>query len=137
MKVEPYLFFNGQCEAAIAFYQEALGAELLMQMRMNESPEPPPPGMMPPGFEHKIMHASLRIGETQVMLSDGDSNTPASFKGFSLSLTAADAAQAESWFTALAKGGQVQMPLGKTFFSACFGMVVDRFGVGWMVIVPQ
>ncbi|BCO29817.1 hypothetical protein MIZ03_4741 [Rhodoferax lithotrophicus] len=137
MKVEPYLFFNGQCEAAIAFYQEALGAELLMQMRMNESPEPPPPGMVPPGFEHKIMHASLRIGETQVMLSDGDSNTPASFKGFSLSLTAADAAQAESWFTALAKGGQVQMPLGKTFFSACFGMVVDRFGVGWMVIVPQ
>lgn len=84
--------------------------------------------MVPPGFEHKIMHASLRIGETQVMLSDGDSNTPASFKGFSLSLTAADAAQAESWFTALAKGGQVQMPLGKTFS-------LPVLGWWWIVLV--
>jgi len=137
MKVEPYLFFNGQCEEAIAFYQQALGAEVTMQMRMNESPEPPPPGMVPPGFENKIMHASMRIGETNVMMSDGNNSAQASFKGFSLSITAADAAQAERLFIALAKGGQVQMPLGKTFYSPCFGMVADRFGVGWMVIVAQ
>ena len=137
MKIEPYLFFNGHCEEAIAFYKEALGAEVLMQMRMNESPEPPPPGMVPPGFEHKIMHAALRIGETTVMLSDGNSSMQANFKGFSLSITVADVGQAERLFTALAKGGQVQMPLGKTFFSPCFGMVADRFGVGWMVNVPQ
>lgn len=135
MKVEPYLFFNGQCEEALAFYKVALGAEVTMQMRMSESPEPPPPGMVPPGFEHKIMHASMRIGDTTVMLSDGNCATPASFQGFSLSITANDAAQAERFFTALADGGSVQMPLGKTFYSPCFGMVTDRFGVGWMVIV--
>lgn len=136
MKVEPYLFFNGQCEAAIAFYQQALGAELVMQMRMDESPEPQPPGMVPPGFEHKIMHASLRIGETTLMLSDGNNATKANFQGFSLSIGAADAAQAQRFYDALANGGQIQMPLGKTFFSPCFGMVADRFGVSWMVIVP-
>lgn len=137
MKVEPYLFFNGQCEAAMAFYQQALGAEVVMQMRMDESPEPQPPGMVPPGFEHKIMHASLRIGETTLMLSDGNCATKANFQGFSLSIGAADEAQAQRFYNALANGGQVQMPLGKTFFSPCFGMLVDRFGVGWMVIVPQ
>lgn len=137
MKVEPYLFFNGHCEEAIAFYREALGAEVIMQMRMSESPEPPPPGMVPPGFENKIMHASMRIGETTVMLSDGNSSMQANFKGFSLSITAADVAQAERLFAALSKGGQVQMPLGKTFYSPCFGMVADRFGVGWMVIVGE
>ena len=135
MKVEPYLFFNGQCEEALEFYKQALGAEVTMLMRTNESPEPPPPGMLPPGFEHKIMHASLRIGETTVMASDGNSTTKASFQGFSLSIGASDAAQAGRWFTALGQGGQVQMPLGKTFFSPCFGMVADRFGVSWMVIV--
>lgn len=137
MKVEPYLFFNGQCEAAIAFYQEALGAEVTMQMRMDESPEPHPPGMLPPGFEHKIMHASLRIGETTLMLSDGNSATKANFQGFSLSIGAADAAQAQRFYNALANGGEIRMPLGKTFFSPCFGVVADRFGVSWMVIVPQ
>lgn len=137
MKVEPYLLFNGQCEAAIAFYMQALGAEVVMQMRMDESPEPHPPGMLPPGFEHKIMHASLRIGETTLMLSDGNSATKTNFQGFSLSVEAADEAQAQQFYNALAQGGQVQMPLGKTFFSPCFGMVTDRFGVSWMVIVPQ
>jgi PhnB protein len=137
MKIEPYLFFNGQCEEAIAFYKQALGAELTMQMRMNESPEPPPPGMVPPGFEHKIMHASMRIGDTNVMLSDGCSDATTNFKGFSLSVSAANTAEAERLFAALAKDGQVQMPLGKTFYSPSFGMVTDRFGVGWMVIVPQ
>jgi PhnB protein len=137
MKIEPYLFFNGQCEEAIAFYKQALGAELTMQMLMNESPEPPPPGMVPPGFEHKIMHASMRIGDTNVMLSDGCSDATTSFKGFSLSVSAANTAEAERLFAALSKDGQVQMPLGKTFYSPCFGMLTDRFGVGWMVIVPQ
>ena len=91
MKVEPYLFFNGRCEEAMAFYKEALGAEVLMQMRMNESPEPPQPGTLPPGFEQKIMHATLRIGETIVMMSDGNSNMQPSFQGFSLSIAAPDA----------------------------------------------
>lgn len=135
MKVEPYLFFNGRCEEAMAFYKEALGAEVTMQMRMSESPEPPPPGMVPPGFENKIMHANMRIGESMVMLSDGNSNVPPQFQGFSLTIGAADIPQAERFFAALGKGGTVQMPLGKTFYSPCFGMVTDRFGVGWMVIV--
>ena len=135
MKVEPYLFFNGRCEEAMAFYKEALGAEVLMQMRMNESPEPPQPGMLPPGFEQKIMHATLRIGETIVMMSDGNSNMQPSFQGFSLSIAAPDAVQAERLYNALSQGGKVHMPLGKTFWSPCFGMVADRFGVGWMITI--
>ena len=135
MKVEPYLFFNGRCEEAMAFYKEALGAEVLMQMRMNESPEPPQPGTLPPGFEQKIMHATLRIGETIVMMSDGNSNMQPSFQGFSLSIAAPDAAQVDRLYNALCQGGKVHMPLGKTFWSPCFGMVADRFGVGWMITV--
>lgn len=136
MKVEPYLFFNGRCEEAIAFYKEALGAEVTMQMRMNEAPDPPPPGAIPAGFENKIMHANLRIGSTMLMLSDGNSDIQPSFKGFTLSLGVADVAEAERFFTALAQGGKVTMPLGKTFWSPAFGMLEDRFGVGWMVIAP-
>jgi PhnB protein len=103
---------------------------------LNESPEPPPSGKLPPGFDNKIMHANLRIGDTNVMVSDGCSATPIGFKGFSLSLTAANTTEAQRLIAALAQDGQVQMPLGKTFYSPCFGMVTDRFGVGWMVIVP-
>ena len=137
MKVEPYLFFNGRCEEAMAFYQEALGAEVTLQMRMNEAPDPPPPGAIPPGFEHKIMHANLRIGSTMLMMSDGNSNTQAHFKGVALSLGVADAAEAGRTFNALLQdGGKVTMPLGKTFWSPAFGMLEDRFGVGWMVIAP-
>lgn len=135
MKVEPYLFYNGRCDEAIAFYKEALGAEVIMQMRMNESPEPPAPGMVPPGFENKIMHATLRIGDTIVMVSDGNTNMAPEFKGFALSLAAADAAQAQKLFAALTESGQILMPIGKTFWSPCFGMVTDRFGVSWMVTV--
>ena len=135
MKIEPYLFFNGRCEEAMAFYKEALGAEVTLQMRMNESPEPHPPGCLPPGFEHKIMHANLRIGETNLMVSDGNNAMQPSFQGFTLSLGVADASEAERTFTALLQGGgKVTMPLGKTFWSPCFGMLEDRFGVGWMVI---
>jgi len=127
--------FNGRCEEAIEFYKKALGAEVMMLMRFKESPEPPPPGMVPPGWDDKIMHACLRIGNGNVMASDGCSEG-LNFQGFSLSLPAADEADARNKFAALSKGGQVQMPLGKTFWSPCFGMVADRFGVGWMVIVP-
>ena len=138
MKLEPYLFFNGRCEEAITFYKEALGAEVTLQMRMNEAPEPPPPGAIPPGFENKIMHANLRIGQMNLMVSDGNSNMQPTFKGFTLSLGVADAAEADRKFTALQQGGgKVTMPLGKTFWSPCFGMVEDKFGVGWMVIVPS
>jgi PhnB protein len=133
VKIEPYLFFNGRCEEAIAFYREAIGAETQAVMRMNEAPEAPPAGMMPPGWERKVMHANLRVGGTHLMMSDGMSADPARFDGFSLSLSAPDTAQAERWFQALAAGGEVRMPLGKTFFSPCFGMLADRFGVGWMV----
>ncbi len=137
MHIQPYLFFNGRCEEALAFYQGALGAELTQLMRMKESPEPPPPGMVPPGSEDKIMHASLRIGDTTLMASDGNCQGQASFQGFSLSLTPADPAEAERLFTALGDGGKVQMPLARTFFSPCFGMVEDRFGVSWMIYVAN
>jgi PhnB protein len=138
MKVEPYLFFNGRCEEAMAFYKEAIGAEVTFQMRMNEAPDPPPPGAIPEGFGNKIMHANLRIGSTMLMVSDGNSNTQPSFKGFALSLSVADAAEADRTFNALRQGGgKVVMPLGKTFWSPAFGMLEDKFGVGWMVIVPS
>jgi PhnB protein len=131
--VEPYLFFNGDCEQAIEFYREALGAELQVVMRFKESPDPPPPGMLPPNFENKIMHATLRIGETTLMASDGCSSEELDFKGFSLSLSVPDETEADRLFARLAEGGQVRMPLAKTFWSPRFGMVEDRFGVGWMI----
>ena len=135
MNVQPYLFFDGRCEEALEFYRGALGAEVTMLMRNNESPEPPPPGMVPPGSEKKILHASFRIGETTLMASDGHCQGKPEFKGFSLTITVASEAEADRVFAALGNGGQVQMPLSKTFFSPRFGMVADRFGVGWMVIV--
>ena len=139
MHTEPYLFFDGRCEEAIAFYRRALGAEVTMLMRFKDSPEPPPPGTTPPGSGDKVMHASLRIGDTAVLLSDGRCQGRPDFQGFALSLTVRDEAEAERAFGALAEGGQVHMPLGKTFFSPRFGMVADRFGVSWMVYValPQ
>ena len=137
MHIEPYLFFAGRCEEAVEFYRMALGAEVTMLMRYKDSPEPPPPGKLPPGSENKVMHASLRIGDATVMASDGFSSGQPSFRGFSLSLNVPDEARAEALFAALANGGQVQMPLSKTFWSPRFGMVTDRFGVGWMINVPS
>ena len=137
MLVQPYLFFNGRCEEAIEFYKKALGAEEAMLMRFKDSPEPPQPGMVPPGSENKIMHASFRIGETTVMASDGRCTGQPNFQGFSLSITVPNEAEADRRFAALADGGQVQMPLTKTFFSPRFGMVADRFGVSWMIIVAH
>jgi len=133
--IQPYLFFNGKCEQAIEFYRKALGAEVEMMMRWKESPEPPQPGMVPPGFENKIMHASFRIGETTVMASDGCSAEKPTFEGFSLSISVATEPEADRAFAALADGGKVTMPLTKTFWSPRFGMVEDRFGIGWMISV--
>ncbi|MGZ9030220.1 MAG: VOC family protein [Burkholderiaceae bacterium] len=134
MNVQPYLFFEGRCEEALDFYTKALGTKVDMLMRMHEAPEPPP-GMVPPGSDNKVMHASFHVGDTEVMLSDGGCSGQPKFDGFSLSITAADEADARRKFDAMAAGGEVTMPLGKTFWSPCFGMLKDRFGVGWMITV--
>jgi PhnB protein len=134
MQVQPYLFFDGRCEEAVEFYRGALGAKVEMLLRFKEAPEADklPPGTNP----DKVMHCSLRIGEATVMASDGmGPKGQPSFKGFALSVTAPDVAGAERLFNALADGGQVQQPLIETFFSPRFGMVADRFGVPWMVVV--
>src|SRR4030095_10150092 len=137
MKVEAYLFFDGRCEEAVEFYKKALDAEVTMLMRFKDSPEPQQPGMVPPGSENKIMHVSFRIVDSTVMASDGRCTGQTNFQGFSLSLTVANDTEAERKFAALAEGGQVQMPLTKTFWSPRFGMVADRFGVGWMISVAS
>jgi len=134
--VEVYLFFNGDCEKAVAFYSKALGAQVEFMMRYKESPEKPPPGRLPPGFEEKIMHCSFRVGSTRVMASDGCATEKTKFEGFSLSISVPNEAEAKRVFTALSDGGKVNMPLAKTFWSPCFGMAEDRFGIGWMVSVP-
>jgi len=135
--VQAYLSFNGRCEEAVEFYRKALGAEVEMMMRFKDSPEPCPPEMVPPGWQSKVMHTSFRIGQTQVMASDGCATQKAGFNGFSLSLVVNTEAEADRYFNALADGGKVTMPLGKTFWSPRFGMLEDRFGVGWMInVVP-
>ena len=136
MQVQSYLFFDGRCEEALEFYRKAVGAQVTMLMRFKESPDPIPADKVPPGSEDKVMHASFNIGETMLMASDGYAKGQPTFKGFALSLNAADEAEARRLFGALSEGGQVQMPLGKTFWSPAFGMVEDRFGISWMVQVP-
>ena len=133
--ITPYLFFGGRCEEAINFYRRALGAELDMLMRFEESPEPAPPGMLQAGFEKKVMHATFHIRGIQLMASDG-CDDKSKFDGFRLALTVPTEADAKRSFDALADGGSVQMPLTKTFWSPCYGMVTDRFGLAWMVMVP-
>jgi PhnB protein len=139
MQVQPYLSFEGRCEEAIEFYKKALGAKVEMLMRFKDAPKGALPGDCAPAMEEKVMHASLKIGEATVMASDGRMQPGAkpSFQGFALSLDARDEAHAKRLFGALSEGGQVQQPLTKTFFSPAFGMLADRFGVSWMVIVPQ
>ena len=132
MQVQPYLFFDGKCAEALAFYRRALGAEVIMQMHFKDSPDP---AMNPPGSDDKTMHAAFRIGETTVLASDGRCQGAPKFDGFALSLTVADEAEADRLFAALTDGGEVQMAPTKTFFSPRFGMVADRFGVSWMVYV--
>ncbi len=132
--IQPYLFFGGRCEEALEFYRTAIGAQVDFLMRYQESPEPTPPGMLAPGFEKKVMHATFRIGGSTLMGSDG-CGEGAKFEGFSLSLAVPTEAEAHRAFAALSAGGEVKMPLTKTFWSPCFGMLTDRFGLGWMVSV--
>ncbi len=133
--VQPYLFFGGRCDEALEFYRTAFGAEVTLLMRYKDSPEPTPPGMLAPGFENKVMHVSFRVGDSVLMASDGCSPEDGNFHGFRLSLTLPDAAAADRVFAALAQDGQVMMPLTKTFWSPKFGMLTDRFGLGWMITV--
>ena len=133
--ITPYLFFAGRCEEAIDFYQKALDAQVDMIMRFNESPEPTPPGMLQEGFDKKVMHASFRVGEARVMASDG-CDDKSKFDGFRLALTVLTEVEAHKAFNALAEGGSIEMPLCKTFWSPCYGMVTDKFSIGWMVMVP-
>src|SRR5579859_5049872 len=135
MLVQPYLNFDGRCEEALEFYRKALGAEVTMLMRFKESPEPPNPSMVPPGSGDKVMHCSFRIGDSIVNASDSHCTGKPTFQGITLSLNVANDAEAKQRFAALSEGGKVQMPLTKTFFSSNFGMLSDRFGVGWMVYV--
>ena len=135
MLIEPYLFFEGRCDEAVEFYRQTLGAEVGALMRYKESPEPHQPGALPPGSENKVMHGVLRIGDTTVMVSDGRCSGKPDFRGFALTINAPDVTRADQMFAALADGGQVQMAQAKTFFSPRFGMVTDRFGVLWMIIV--
>lgn len=130
--VQPYLFFDGHCEEALEFYRQNLGAKVEQLMRFKDSPDP---AVCTPGSLDKVMHASFRIGNTSVMASDGRCTGKLNFEGFALSLTVPTEAEADRLFGALAKGGQVEMPLTKTFFSPRFGMVADRFGVTWMILV--
>jgi PhnB protein len=132
MHLQPYLNFDGRCEEAIEFYRKAVGAEVNMLMRYKDAPDK---SMITPGSEDKIMHSSLRIGDSSVLASDGRSKGSPNFHGISLCLQVANEAEADRAFAALADGGQVQMPLAKTFFSPRFGMLADRFGVSWMIIV--
>lgn len=134
MKVEPYLNFNGRCEEALEFYKSAIGAEALYVMRFKESPDP---SMCPAGGGEKILHCSFRVGETTLMASDGDMSGKASFEGITLTLSPSSDAEAQKLFNALGAGGTVSMPLSKTFFATQFGMLSDRFGVRWMVLVRK
>lgn len=134
MLVQPYLYFDGRCEEALNFYQQALGAKIEMLMRFKESPDP---SSIPPGSAEKVMHASLLIGESRIMASDGRCQGEPAFHGISLSLIVPDISMAERVFAALGQGGQVQMPLTETFFSPRFGMVADQFGVSWMILARQ
>ena len=134
MSVTPYLFLDGRCEDAIEFYKKALGAEVSMMMRFKESPDK---AMCTPGDDNKIMHACIKIAGAPVMLSDGRNEGKTKFEGFSLSLDPKTEAEAKKMFTALSEGGQVQMPLAETFFAKSFGMVADKFGVGWMIICEK
>jgi PhnB protein len=135
MQVQPYLFFEGRCEEALQYYSRHLGAKVEMLMRYKDSPQPPPPGMNTPA--DKVMHASVRIGDTVLLASDGHCSGKPQFGGFSLSLTVADDAEAKRIFNGLADGGEVRMPLSSTFFASSFGMLTDRYGVAWMVYKPN
>jgi PhnB protein len=136
LAIQPYLYFGGRCEEALTFYSEKIGAKIEMLMRFKDSPDPLPPDMLEPGFEDKVMHATFHIGESTLMASDGCGGG-GNFDGFSLSLAVKTESEANQLFAALAEGGEIKMPLGKTFWSPGFGMLTDKFGMGWMInLVP-
>lgn len=132
--IHNYIFFGGNCEEALEFYKKALGATVGMMLRFNESPDPVPEGMLPAGFENKVMHADFSVGSTMILASDGCSES-AAHSGYSLALIVATEADADKYFNALAEEGEVRMLLTKTFWSPRYGQVTDRFGVAWMVMV--
>jgi len=131
MQIQPYLFFEGRAEEALEFYQKSLGAKVEAVIRYKENPDPK---HNPPNSADKVMHCNFRIGDTQVMASDGNCSGKPNFQGFSLTFNAKDEADAKRRFNALAEGGQVNLPLSETFFAKSFGMVADRFGLNWMVM---
>ncbi|UYN95386.1 MAG: VOC family protein [Enhydrobacter sp.] len=138
MNVQPYLFFDGKCEEALEFYKSAIGARVDALMRFKEHPEASKPGMIPAGSENKVMHAAFKVGDTQIMASDGHCMGKPSFQGFTLTINVGSDAEAEKLFATLGRdGGQVQMPLAETFFASRFGMVADKFGVSWMVLAEK
>lgn len=136
MKIEPYLNFNGRCDEAVEFYKKALGAEVLMRSAFKDAPDPEMLKQMPPGTGDKVMHVTMKIGDSIVMASDGKCAGAPTFEGISLSLAPSSLQEAEKLFAGLSQGGQVLMPLTKTFWSPGFGMLSDKFGVHWMVNVP-
>ncbi len=136
-EIQAYLFFGGRCDEALAFYTKAVGAQPGMLMRFSDSPDPTPAGMLQPGFENKVMHCEFRVGNTVVLASDGCGPEKSGFNGFSLALSVPTEQDADRAFNGLAEGGQVTMPLAKTFWSPRYGMLTDRFGVNWMVMVTQ
>jgi PhnB protein len=134
MHVQPYLNFDGRCDEALEFYKKAIGAKVGMLVRFNQAPDP---SMISPGNADKVMHSSVQVGDSTVLMSDGRCTGKPNFQGIALSISARTEAEADQIFNGLAEGGQVTMPLAKTFFSAKFGMVADKFGVGWMVLVAD
>jgi PhnB protein len=134
MQIQPYLFFDGRCEEAIEFYKKAIGAEVTMLMRYKDSPDP---SMQPPSDPNKVMHCEIKIGESTISASDGRNEGKPKFEGFSLTIIVGSEGEAQKLFSALGQGGQVQLPLTKTFFSPSFGMLADRFGLGWMIYVGK
>src|SRR6476620_9455640 len=134
---KPYIFFRGRCAEAVEYYKKTLGAEEVVLMRFKDSPEKPPAGRMPPGMDDRIMHATLRVAGAELMMSDGMRTDPTDFDCVAVALTVSNEADVDRIFNALAKDGKVQMPVGPTFFAKRFGGVVHKFGVNWMILVPQ
>lgn len=134
MQIQPYLFFDGRCDEALEFYKNAVGAQVGMVMRFKDAPDQ---SQISPASANKVMHASVQIGDTMVLASDGRNSGQPKFEGFALTISAKSEAETERLFNALAEGGQVTQPLIKTFFSPSFGMLADKFGVHWMVLTEQ
>jgi len=137
MYIQPYLFFDGRCEEALNFYKKALGAEVTFLLRVKDSPDQQAKANLGPGKDNNVMHSNVRIRDTEFMASDGRGEGPPKFEGFSLTINVADPEEANKLFAALSEGGKVQMPLMKSFFAESFGMVVDKFGVSWMILAVK